>query len=279
MQSLLFISVGMVCLTVAGMLLTRHADVIEEVRDVSIPLVVEVPRLERRLEVIREQAELGELHSIMRIGSPEERIHVFSLPKEPDIDRLMALFDVARDILIIRGQLSEMSPIEFGEQRELDEETYAQPLSVSFSVHEEGMRTILTLMELAGLLTVGDALTSEELDILLERTESESATGVLPLEKFLSTDLLDYARNPRLYEERLQKSFSSSSFMEAFRSIIQSSLLRDAKIILSSDIGKNIEKLKLWPIQFVTIEDVQIQSGSAPGWNWLRLELLVYGRS
>ena len=271
--------VGITFLSCSAVLLYEHARMIGEVQSVSVPLVAELPNLERTSALLKEQAELSELEASTRVGSQMERVRTYVLPAKADLDRVIATFELLRETLQSQGTLSRMSDLTFGEHTERGDALRTQPLRVEFAVQEEGLRDIAVLLQLTGLMMVGDALTNEEKAILLDRTESENPAGIVALEQFLSTDLLSYAQNPKLSEERLLRSFTSTMFVQSLQDITRTSFLRDITRVLGGTLGSHFDRQQLWPLQMLTVEEATITPGSAEGWYNLSLKLLVYTRS
>lgn len=263
-------------MVLAGFLISAHIQTIIQVRDVSVPIVAQLPQMERKLTALKEQVELSELQSATRTGSQEEKVEMYALPKETNVSRLVATFEVIRDILLRNGTLASMSDIDISEPEPMDTGAMAQRVSVEFAVHEQGLQSILLIVRLAGLLTVSDVLTEDEVALLVDRIEQESPTGIIALEQFLSTDLLRYAEDPKTYEEQLKRSFSTSTFLNVFENVLRTSLLHDTKKLLGSDLGQVLQGYKLWPMQIMALEEVSIEPGSAPKWHKLRLTILVF---
>jgi len=264
-------------LFISAVLLTAHARAVMEVQDISIPLVADLPELERRLSVLTNQVEMGELHAMTRVGSQEERVNVFVLPTQPDFDRLMAIFDIFRDSLEREGLIADVSDITLDDpvQRE---DLVTRAVTMTFDAHQDGIEKFLSVMKLSGLLTIGDALTAQERRILLERTEAENPAGITALEQFLSTDLLRYARDSHSYEQQLLRSFSSPEFVSTFQDTLRLSFLRDARRILNSEIGRSIDRFDLWPFPFLIVNDIRLETGGAPGWYAVNVEMDLYSR-
>ncbi len=269
---------GVALLTVSGNLISEHVRVIADVREVSVPLVAELPLLERRASLLKEQVELAQLQSAMRVGSQEERVHVYVLPKEFDMDRIVALFDVFSLTIPQQAYIGSMSPVVFGEPATVGHALQALPITVSFSVHENGMHTLLDLFRLAGTVTLSDAFSKDELETLLAGIETESPAGIIPLEQFLSADLLEYAREPRPYEEQLRRSFTSAHVQHMFDDLLRTSLLRDARSYLGGPAGLLLKEQKLWPMPFMAFEEIRSVPGRAQGWHTVTLVLHTYRR-
>lgn len=264
-------------LFISTVLLTAHARAVMEVQDVSIPLVADLPELERRLSVLTNQVEMGELHAITRVGSQEERVNVFVLPTQPDFDRLMAIFDIFRDNLEREGLIANVSGITLDEPQEKND-LVTRAVSITFDAHQDGVEKFLSVMKLSGLLTIGDALNAQERQMLLNRTEAENPAGVTALEQFLSTDLLQYARDSQSYEQQLLRSFSSPEFVSAFQDTLRLSFLRDARRILNSEIGRSIDRFDLWPFPFMIVNNINLETGGAPGWYKVDVDMDLYSR-
>lgn len=267
-------------LAVSGFLLSQSAATVLEVREISVPLVSDIPQFERRISLLTDQIELAQLHAATRTGSAEERMNVFVIPDEVDLDRLVGVFDVVGSILREQGLLARMSDITLGDPTPSSEEGLEERLlTVQLAAHEDGVQTVLSLIKFAGLLTVGDLLSSGERKLLLQKTEEENPTGVIAMEQFLSTDLLSYARDPDAFEEQLLRAFTSPSFLKTLQDMLQSSAVRDARKILGGNIGNSLQKSALWPLPLMTLHEARIRAGSASGWFVLSLQITLYNRA
>ena len=264
------------------LLILVHASAIRNMRDVTLPLAADIPALEQRLTLLKGQIELSQLQASLRTGSPEEKLQVYVLPQQIDLDRLIAVFDIVHDALQRSGLHKAMSPLQFGDAVPFpvtgtDRTLSAHPLTVSFTVREEGMKQLLTLLKLSGLLTVGDTLSVEQMKTLFQLTESENPTGITALEPFLGADLASYIREPRPYDDRLLKSFSAETFIPAFHKLMDQSLLPDAKNFLSHGIGSILVDRKLWPLPFLLPQTVSVEDGG-DGWVKVGLTVEAFGR-
>lgn len=266
-------------LSVSGSLLSEHATAVLEVREVSLPIVAEIPQFERRLATLTDQVEMAELHAATSFGSQEESINVYVLPEDIDFDRLLSVFDIFGAELSHQGLLTEISDITISDPIPAQEENLSvRSLSMKFAAHEDGVNTFLSLIKLAGLLTIGDTLSKEERFLLLQQTEEENPAGVVAVEQFFSTDLLSYARGPKTYEAQLLRAFSSPSFVKTIQDTLNSGLLRDARRILGGEVGTRMQQYDLWPLPLMVLDDVRIRTGGAPGWFVLSVTVHVYSR-
>jgi len=263
----------------SGSLLTQHAVSVLEVREISAPLVADIPQFERRLALLTDQIELAELHEATRTGSQKEHINVFVLPEEIDFDRLLSVFNVVESELKSQGLLAEISEISLSDPLPSEEESLEErTLSIHFAAHEDGVHAFLSLVKFAGLITVGDLLSVDEQRLLLQKTEEENPAGVIAMEQFLSANLLSYARDPKTYEAQLLRSFSSPSFVKTLQDTLQSSSMRDARRVLGGGIGKRLRQNNLWPLPLMTLDEVSIRAGGAPRWSVLSVKVKVYSR-
>lgn len=257
---------GTLCLFAAASLGLEHVRAVEEVRQISVPLVAQLPQLERRLHVLSEQVELSELQSALRVGSQEERLHVYALPTDVDTDRTIALFEVLRLIFAERQQLTELTDLQFGERYPYADVLEAQMLSLKTVLHEDALQDLLSIIQVSGVLTIADALTEQERLLLLESTEQENPAGVVVLEQFLSTDLLDYALDPQAHEKRLTSSFASNAFTNALHNTLRSPMMNDARRVLGGRIGAVLKDQNLWPLPAMTLHRIHLKPGGAEGW-------------
>jgi hypothetical protein len=271
---------GVLAIGVSAALLRAHALQLASVQNEALPIAAQIPLLERRLQLLGEQVDVAELHTATEVGSKEEEVRAYVLPDSIDLTRALALLEGAGDELHRRGTLRSMSKVEPGEIAEItlaDGKTVrTQSLAVTVTVNDEGLRSLLSLLELSGYLTVSDALRDEELKLLFERTEAENPAGIVTLEQFLATDLLSYAHDPRGYDEKLLRSFPSETFASALKSIVGSSLLQEAKSLFQDSLFTATKKF--WPLPFVTVQKVILGPAQSGGFQEATLSLAVYAR-
>ncbi len=270
---LLLGSLGVLCLAFMVPLLSAHVQKVKAVRETALPLLATLPTYERRLALLKEQVEVSELDAALKTGSQLERVRVSVLPPEADIPRALATLEVLRSTLERQGAIGSLSPIEVGKEREYSDGLAATPLTFQLSAQSEGIRRVLAFVHLAGLVTVGDALMKSEKSALIRATEEENPAGIVMLEQFFSMDLFRYALEPRPFEEQLKRSLQSEGFLSVFQQIVDTSLLHDAKEFFQGPVGKAMESGNLWPMEFLIIDRIELQPGSAA--EWFRLTLLL----
>ena len=274
------LTAGVLLLALSIVLLTEHFTMLQDVRSAVLPLAGDVALLEHRAEVLAQQQELMEAKQSLESGSPEEQLRAYVLPQDMDLQRLMGLLDATQSLLHNARMGKSFSAIELGEQSQVrlhDVPLTRQPFTFAATVTEEGAAKLLSLFELTGLLTVGDALTREEIDHLFALTEAQNYAGITDIEQFLSTDLLSYVRDPRPAEDRLFKAFSSEEFLQSFRALLRTSRVGTAKELLGGTWGAALVRNRVWPGPIVVLDSITQDDASA-GWVTLTLELSAYGR-
>ncbi len=120
-------------------------------------------------------------------------------------------------------------------------------------IDPHGLQTAAGAIGLAGSFTVGDLLSKRDVDLLLLLTEQENPAGIVSLEQFLDTDLLAYAKEPRLTEDRLLKSFTAPAFATAVQTATSTDAMRDAKRLLTGSLGSALRENQLWPPVLLTV--------------------------
>lgn len=234
----------------SALLLWLHAATVRDMREIGLPAAVEVPRIEQRMAILREQNEVAQLQAALRGGSQEELMRVYALPADADADRLLAMFDVLFSYLEQAGDLSWFSAVSVGEQVEYDALT-ALPVTFEAVLTPEGVSELELFIRLSGFMTVSDALGEDGIASLLELSERENPASVAALEHFLSTDLLRYSEDARPYEEQLRRSFSPAA-EDVLRSAFDSTDLRNARTLFGN-LAPVLRSQELWPLRMLTI--------------------------
>lgn len=278
-SSLLLALAAATCLGTAGMFFSAHLREIASVHETVLPLLASVSALENRRTILREQVEVAELDAALKTGSQMERVRVSVLPATAEMDRAIATFELLRTALDAQGLLGSMSAIDVQTERSRDGDFAALPFTVTFTVRGDGARRLLSFVRLAGLVTVGDALTPAEKRTLIRVTEEENPAGVIALEQFFGTDLLAYAAEPRAFEAQLTRSLQSEGFLSAFRAALQTSLLQEAKTLFQGSLGEKMAEAHLWPTGFMAVDKIALIPGAVPDWYTVRLNLSLLRRA
>ncbi len=227
-------------------------------RDIGLPAALVLPSIEHRMSILQEQSDVAELQANITGDSSEEMLHMYVLPDNSNLDRLLTTIDALTTELRRQKNLSALSPVQVGSSvpvtikiGDSSRSFEKTPVSFEADVNEQGLKTLFLFQNLSGLLSVSDALTDAQQTELLHLTEQENPAAVTALESFLSTDLLSYAGAPQLTEEQLFKSFSSDAFIQSFHGITQASALGDVVQLLSGPLGQTLQTQKLWPLRFL----------------------------
>lgn len=266
------IAIGVTFLIISLHLLLQHVTRVQEMRDIGLPSAMQLPVIEERLAILKQQSEAMQLQASVSGGSSEEVLQAYVLPKESRTDRLLSALDIITTKLKTRNQLKTMSAILVG-----DTAAAITPITFEVDVTKEGLDTMLSLLQTSGLLTVNDTLSDSDRKTLIALTEHENPAAVTALESFLATDLLSYSKEPKPFEDQLLKSFSSDSFTQSFRAVVGGSKLPAIQRTLNSDVGRALEQQKLWPMQFLRVSHVKVMDIGG-GWLHVAIALEAIGR-
>lgn len=237
----------------SGLLLWGHAGAVRDMREIGLPAAVALPHMEKRIALLQEQNEIAEVQAEVRGGSQEDLLHLYVIPEEDDIDRLLATFDVVFSYMEQKRLLKSFSDITVGEREDVSENLAALPITFEADLTDDGLKQLLTIIDFSGLLTVSDLLSQDDIDMALALTERENPAAIAALEQFLGTDLLRYAEEPKSYEEQLKKSFVSPASETALMNFFQSDHLRAAKDRMN-ELGPILRSQKMWPSRLLTVD-------------------------
>lgn len=276
---------GSILFILSMALLQGHFQALKDVRGYALPLAAEIPPLERRLVLLSRQIELSAIENSLRTGSAEEKLHAYVLPQGNDLKRLLAFVESSLTFLERRKLLKTTSPIDVEDLEDTvsaDMATGYAPLQVrtlrfSATLLPEGREQLSQILELSGMLTVGDALSPEDIKTLFGLTEAQNYAGIVPVEQFLSSDLQSYVNDPTIPEMRLRQEMPSEEFLSVFQSILDRSRLQQIRVFLEGDFGRTLAAQKLWPVQFMTIDKESIEE-LPDGWENVEFTIKAYSR-
>ncbi len=273
-QPLVTLPLALALFGYASALIFAHAMTVRQVNEAGLPAAAALPQMEKRLALLQDQAEAMELQEALKDGSAQDELKAFVIPQKTDLTRLLATFDVLRDVLQHKGLLRSLSPIEVGQPGPAvhNPRLRATPIHFTAEVTEEGMDAMLLFFHLSGLLTVSDALSPSERSALINLTEQENPAALTVLEQFLGTDLLQYASDPTTAEREVLRSLTSASFEQHFTSALRTSSLAKAKYLLGDGWGKALTQRNLWPTPLLSVQTVDMQALSGDAY---RLDVTV----
>lgn len=264
-----FLAATVLLLAFSTLLVFFHATALRDM-SAALPIAARIPALEARLTILRQQAEVAELHAALRVGSDEERLRVAVLPKGGDLDRLLAFFEILQSSLEV--EVSERNETTVG-----DEQLFVQEVTLKAELTHDGVEMLTASIGLMGHLTLGDTFQASERDELFRKTESENPAGIITLEQFLATDLLAYSNDTRIAEEYLRRAFSPPGFAALQTVISSSEELSSAVAVLQGPLGKRLSSASLWPLQYASIRKAAVQELPS-GTFQVELTIAVYSR-
>lgn len=245
--------VGLSLLTLSALLLADHANAVRAMRETGLPAALELPVLEQRMRILKEQNEIVELQAALSTGSAQEMLDVYALPSGTGSVRALAAFDALFAFLQKKNDLLDVSAVTVGDSRE-DGELTILPISFTAHVTRDGWKKIVLFTNLSGLMTTGDTVDADQFNDLLSLTEQENPATVAALEQFFSVDLLRYAQEPRSFNESLLKSFASDAALQSVRTFIDGPRLQSVRDLLGP-MASGLRANRLWPLQFMQLEE------------------------
>ncbi len=261
-------------------MLSLHTGDVKAMRDVGLPAALELPAVEHRISILKEQSDAAAMQASVAGDSSAEMLHMYVLPDTSGLDRLLATIDTFTTELKRTGMLKNLSAVQVGNAEPVSLSGAALtkvPVSFEADMTLEGVQALFLFQKLSGYLTIGDVLTSEQQHLLLQLTEQENPAAITALETFLSTDLLTYAAQPAEVQNNLLKSFTSDSFAVSLKELIAQSDLASASQLLNSPLGHALQTQKLWPLRFlIPVKSALRQTGDTT--YHIAVTWEVYGR-
>lgn len=268
----LFLTVLFIALS--ALLLSAHAKAVASMRETGLPAALRLMQIEKRAEVLREQNEAAQLQAALRTGTEEEILRLSVLPDDAAVDRLLPTLEVFFASLQEKGMLRAFPVVTVGDPVDhqfADKSWRTSPVQFTIITSEEGMAQFFSFIESAGMLTVSDLLSPQDIDRLLVLTEEQNPAAITALEQFLSSDLLRFAQSPRPFEDQLFAALSSPVFADELRSMLHQSARR-AQLVLLSDLAPVLRTKHLWPMRFLAMQGVTIERLTD---GWLRATVTV----
>ncbi len=266
---------GMAFFAGSAGLLTAHALTIRTMRDVGFPIAAEVQPLVQRKALLAEQTEIATLQASVRGDAYREIYDVYVLPEKADVTRTVAVLEALLTQLQQQGIVRSIGAIDTWKN-----DGSSVDVSLTVTAAPGGSATILSLLDVSGVLTVSDAFTEVERAALLELSEQENPAIIAAVERFLSGDLLQYAKVSELTESQLFQSVGTERFERDFRALVDTSRLRSfAQTALLLDGGNSSapqEGSSLWPLPLFTIE--QSHWENTPAGEVLTLTMRAHGK-
>ena len=245
-----------VAIACTALLAYQHVQVVQTAQQVVVPSIASVVDLEHTRNVLQEQTELVELQSALESDQLEQQVEAFVLPAVLDLDRTVALFDVMQQHGAQQGYAGTEATIEVN----------GSTITIELDLHQNALENWLQLVEIAGVLTVYDALTADQRRALLTYSQQYNPTALPEVEAWLQLSLFEYGRDADLYTRRLLRSFNDAAFEELLLVLTETPQLTAATTLFSGSLGEVLQQHSLWPLPFMQLESLRMQAGSTPGW-------------
>ncbi len=261
-QEIVAVGVSTLLLGLSVLLIVIHIRTAQAMQQDALPLAGQVSSLEHRRDVLRRQVDVTQLQTALTAGSIRERLAMYVLSDASSNDRLLSLFSLVSDALQKGGAEDYSAPIVLGKEEAATlhgETLLKQSVSFSVTVSQDGLDTWLSLIDLMGYVTVADALPTEDVQLLLSKTEQENPAALDALQQFLSLDLSMYASNPNDQRDRLLAAFATDDARASVQTALDVPLLQEAVRFFGTDLGKSVVDQKLWPMPLVTLQKMTVE--------------------
>lgn len=254
---------GGVSLALSGGLMYSFTQQIRDVKETALPAALALPSLEKRLALLQQQADIGELQEALGTSSPDEKVRMYVLPPHDEIDRLIHTMDLFLGSWQKQRSVTHVTPLSVGTATGvtldgIKEPLFATPIYFEADVTKDGLDRLMRFIHIAGFLTVDDAFDEAGRSTLLRLTEEENPAAVTALEQFLATDLLSYVRDPAAAERNLLRAFASDTFADSFRQVLDASELPKIEDLFSKDIAATMDDQRLWPVRMLRIKGLTV---------------------
>lgn len=249
------LAAGLSLLAVSCILLSDHAAAVRRMRDTGLPAAVELPVLEQRMRMLKEQNEVAELQAALSTGSMQEMLDAYVLPSGTGSVRTLTQLDTLFTFLRQSHELFDVSAVSVGQRTNGSGNITVVPFTFSAHLTRDGWKKMLLFTDVSGVMTVEDMVDDATFTELLSLTEQENPATIAALEQFFSADLLRYSEEPRPFHEALLKSFSSDASLQAIHTFLDTPRLQSVRSFLAP-ISKTLRANRLWPLQFLQMQEV-----------------------
>jgi hypothetical protein len=262
----------------ASNLALDHMKAMTTALSLSTPLVQEIPSLEKKALLLQEQVELSELTSAIQPNVLREYVYAYVLPQEVDIDRTLSFLDIIREHFTALGVLQDMSSVEFGQKEITNDDVSFVPIIFSLSLQKEAVAQIVSLFDMAGVITIADLFSHEELQAIVDPLEAKNSAGITHLEKFVSTDLRTYVSDKKATVAALRRAYGGEELTQFLQTIDQSNEMKKVQRAFSNNFASVLQEHALWPLPLLTIDSLQFATTDDPDTVRLNFAVRMYER-
>ncbi len=249
---------GVLLCAALGCTVAAAASAREQVRQLQmfqssvLPATAEIAGLQRRIAVLSDQEEASEAQRMVSGGISEEHLRAFMVPLSLSRERIVGFAEAVADALKKEGVLKDAAAVTIGDADDTRVASGATllftPVSLTLHVRDDAaVAPALAAFDTAGALTVIDALSPQDIALLLSLSEQENPASIVSLEQFFDTDLLTYAQQSRAIEDQLLKSFTSPAFATALQAALQAERVQSLRRLLGGPLGERLSHDQLWP--------------------------------
>ncbi len=264
-------------LLAAGMLLSVHMEYFTALRSQVLPAARQIPELEQRAALLREQIDQADVVGSVHAASLGEQVQAYVLPTDANAGRLARALEAVGDTLQKQNWVHNMR-VEVGGVQDFGSGMVLRTVEVETAANEQGLQALLDLVDVSGTLSVADALPAALEHDLLQESEHGSPGDILLLQELFHMDLPTYVQNGADAMERLRGNIATPEMSNLLSQLENVSVLAGATRLLQGDTGTALGAKDLWPLPLTTIKHLTQEKGKAPSWSTLRITLNVVGR-
>lgn len=261
--------VGLTLIVGSSLLLSTHASAFGTARTSAMTLGSALPSLRSQVALLESSVQARQIFGAEADAAREEQASIFILPKDPDTARMVSVLHAIAQALREDGADITIDAITFDKQVMTSGDHRALPTTVSMHGNLASVSRLTSILKLAGVLSVSDALAPGAGKEFTQMVESMHTLSLPAAERFLALNLADYAAEPDGAESRLTQDLSIDDAV-SLRTFLLKSGLSDVRLTLG-EVATTLRDKCLWPMPLVHIDSLE---GNGSVWT-LKMGLLA----
>ncbi len=250
-----FFGAGIVLCAAAIGLIVSHARLFSEKRDTAVMVGTSLPEQRSEVALLSANVEAEQAFQRDALVAKEEQASVYVLPDASPVPR--AVRSIQETVLALAQDGKETIALEqLSFDENISEHGSYKSLSGSFVLRGtfQSVARFLGILSFSGDMILKDALPADSEQAFLKQVEASAPLSLRSAEDFLYLDLLQYASNPDLAEQRMLKDMPSEVASDV-RSFILQSGAADVRGALSK-VAKRLAERTIWPLPLLRVDHV-----------------------
>lgn len=261
---------GILCAVIACGVLIAHADAFRAKRESALKIGMQLPELESSVALLQANVEAETLFFEDGLASREELADVYILPLSSPTPRLVTSLTAIADALSIVGSPLSIEKVTVSAPPEVTDGLKKYHAHLVLRGTFQSVSRFLGILSFSGDMMVKDVLPLDTQQSLLQAIEAIAPLTLRHGVDFLYTDLLEYASDPEVSEQRMLSDIPTDTAME-LRSMVLRAGLAHVRSSLQ-DIAKTLREKHVWPFPLVDVTALRRE-----GDRWM-IDMTVYGR-